>query len=411
VRHAAGRPRVAVAGGSIAGLTAAIHLADAGCEVEVFERAEAPLEGQGAGIVLNPATVRCLVERGAVDLQDISVTTRYLRYLGAAGELASETPAPYRFTSYNALYDALLRCFGRERYRFGATVASFAQTDAAVTLELEDGTDAAADALVCADGIRSASRAHLVPEAEPRYAGYVAWRGTAALEDLDADCRRAFADAITYCVLPHGHLLAYPIPAPEAEGSSGRRLLNWLWYVNVPAGAELDDLLTDVDGVRRAVSVPPGLVAPRHVERLRDEAARTLPPQLATTVRATLQPFVQVVFDVEVPRMAFGRVCLIGDAAFACRPHAAAGSAKAAEDAYRIGQALRAADGDVVEALRRWEPDQLRLGRTVLARTREAGSRSQFEGTWRVGDPLPFGLYEIGDSLAWAGEVTGLASS
>jgi 2,6-dihydroxypyridine 3-monooxygenase len=53
----------------------------------------------------------------------------------------------------------------------------------------------------------------------------------------------------------------------------------------------------------------------------------------------------------------------------------------------------------VPAALARWEPHQLDLGRRVLARTREAGDRSQFHGTWKVGDPLPFGLYEVGDSI------------
>jgi 2,6-dihydroxypyridine 3-monooxygenase len=52
----------------------------------------------------------------------------------------------------------------------------------------------------------------------------------------------------------------------------------------------------------------------------------------------------------------------------------------------------------VVTALETWEPGQLELGRQVLSRTREAGQRAQFEGTWRVGEPLPFGLYEVGDS-------------
>jgi 2,6-dihydroxypyridine 3-monooxygenase len=104
------------------------------------------------------------------------------------------------------------------------------------------------------------------------------------------------------------------------------------------------------------------------------------------------------VVDVEVPRMAFGRICLLGDAAFALRPHAAVGTAKAAEDAWRLALAVEAGGGDVVEALRRWEPGQLALGRQVLARSREAGIRSQFEGTWKVGDPLPFGLYRESDS-------------
>jgi len=97
--------------------------------------------------------------------------------------------------------------------------------------------------------------------------------------------------------------------------------------------------------------------------------------------------------------MAFGRTCLIGDAAVALRPHAAAGSAKAAEDGYRLGEAMRETDGDVPAALAAWEPRQLALAHSVLARTREAGDRSQFHETWGVGDPIPFGLYEAGDSM------------
>jgi 2,6-dihydroxypyridine 3-monooxygenase len=96
--------------------------------------------------------------------------------------------------------------------------------------------------------------------------------------------------------------------------------------------------------------------------------------------------------------MAFGRICLIGDAAFVARPHGAAGTAKAAEDAWTLSTAMREAAGDGVAALRRWEPGQLQLGQRLVARTREAGRRVQFECTWRVGDPLPFGLYQIGDS-------------
>ena len=44
----------------------------------------------------------------------------------------------------------------------------------------------------------------------------------------------------------------------------------------------------------------------------------------------------------DAPRMAFGRLCLIGDAAFVARPHAAAGTAKAAEDGWQLARALRA---------------------------------------------------------------------
>jgi 2-polyprenyl-6-methoxyphenol hydroxylase-like FAD-dependent oxidoreductase len=77
--------------------------------------------------------------------------------------------------------------------------------------------------------------------------------------------------------------------------------------------------------------------------------------------------------------MAFGRVCLTGDAAFALRPHAAAGTAKAAADAWALAEALAATHGDVEAALPRWERRQLAVGRAVLERTRRNGDKSQFE--------------------------------
>ncbi len=61
-------------------------------------------------------------------------------------------------------------------------------------------------------------------------------------------------------------------------------------------------------------------------------------------------------------------------------------------------QFFRESDGDVTAALQLWEPRQLALGRSLLARTREAGRRAQVDNTWRIGDPLPFGLYTLGDS-------------
>ncbi|MFP5488201.1 MAG: monooxygenase, partial [Acidimicrobiia bacterium] len=110
------------------------------------------------------------------------------------------------------------------------------------------------------------------------------------------------------------------------------------------------------------------------------------------------QLFIQVVMDVEVARMRVGRTVLIGDGAFAVRPHAAAGTAKAAADGWTLHEALLAHPGDLDGALATWEPGQLTLGRELLARTRAIGRRSQFDGTWVPGDPdLVFGLYGPGD--------------
>lgn len=386
-------PRVVVAGGSLGGLSAALWLRDAGCEVDVCERSRKPLEGQGAGIVLNPATLRWFVEREGLDPGEIGVSARYLRYLGRDGETAAELVAPYRFSSYETLYRKLLAAFGTERYHLGEEVVAGSEDGELVRARIATGEERPCELLVWADGIRSTGRRQLVPEAQSSYAGYVAWRGTVERERLSDATSAALDDAITYCVLSHSHMLTYAIP------TAGESVLNWLWYRNVAAGEELDALMTDVNGQRREVSVPPGAVGAEQLREVLEAAERHLPPPLLEVVRSTDEPFLQAIFDIDVPRMAFGRMCLIGDAAVALRPHAAAGSAKAAEDGYRLGEAIRAAGGDVRTALAAWEPGQLALAHAALTRTREAGDRSQFHETWRVGDPIPFGLYEVGDSM------------
>jgi 2,6-dihydroxypyridine 3-monooxygenase len=127
-----------------------------------------------------------------------------------------------------------------------------------------------------------------------------------------------------------------------------------VWYVNVTSGQDLDRLMTGRDGIRRSVSLPPGAATDEAVTGMRRTAAEVFAPPIAEVVTSAGEPFVQAVYDIDVPRMAQGRVCLIGDAAFAVRPHAAAG-------------------------------------------TREIGHASQFTGTFRPGDPrLIFGLHEPG---------------
>jgi 2,6-dihydroxypyridine 3-monooxygenase len=145
------------------------------------------------------------------------------------------------------------------------------------------------------------------------------------------------------------------------------------------------------------MSLPPGAASADAVDQMRHIAATSLAGPIAEVVRTIPEPFVQLVCDIEVPRMVHGRACLIGDAAFAVRPHAAAGTAKAADDGWALAEELASAGGDVPAALAAWERRQLAVGRSLLARTREIGDSSQFSGTFRPGDPrLIFGLHQPG---------------
>jgi 2,6-dihydroxypyridine 3-monooxygenase len=164
-----------------------------------------------------------------------------------------------------------------------------------------------------------------------------------------------------------------------------------VWYRNA-TGEAFDSLMTDREGRRHAVSLPPGAAADVHIDGLRKDAGTMLAPVIAEVVLGVAEPFVQAVYDIEVPRMAFGRVCLIGDAAFAVRPHAAAGTAKAAADAWELATRL-VHSTDVATALADWERSQLALGRELLERNRRIGDASQRHGTFVPGDPsLIFGL-------------------
>jgi 2,6-dihydroxypyridine 3-monooxygenase len=389
-------PTVAVVGGSIGGLISALVLRDAGCDVQVFERSRTPLEGRGAGIVLHPVTVRYLEAARSLDLERVAAPAAVLRYLTRAGDVLLEEPIRYLFTSYATLYAALLERLEPERYHLGAECIGLDQRHDRVVVRLAEGGDRSFDLVVGADGIRSTVRALLFPEIAPTYAGYVGWRGTLPEADLPPRAAEGLLGALTYFVAPGTHVLSYSIPATERAGSE--RLTNWVWYRNVAEGGPIEDLMTDASGVRHDMSLPVGSVRPEHVSALHGTARDVLPPAFADLVAASPEPFVQVIVDIGVPAMSSGRVCLLGDAAFALRPHIAAGTAKAAADAHALGEAIVASGGDVPRALAEWEPSQIELGRRALERARRVGARVQIDGTYRPGDPeMAFGLFAPGD--------------
>ena len=204
-------------------------------------------------------------------------------------------------------------------------------------------------------------------------------------------------DAITYQVIPHSHITMYPIPGENGLRLEDR-LMNYVWYRNVPPGPELTEMLIDKRGFAGAVSVHPGQVQDRYVAEMKQTAADRLAPAIAKVVLATENPYLQVVSDTRSARMGMGRVALIGDAACAARPHAAAGTAKAAADGWALAAALQESGGDITAALVKWEPAQLQLSDALLRRVVAMGERSQFSNTWTPGDPdLRFGLYGPGN--------------
>ncbi|WP_148575564.1 FAD-dependent monooxygenase [Nocardioides caldifontis] len=386
--------RALVVGGSFAGLTAALLLREQGFDVSVFERSPEHLNGRGGGIVLQPDTVRWIVERPhPFSLEDVSIGSSCTRYLGPDNCVVHEEPAAWRFSSWTTMYRVLLDDFGLEDYHLGEFAVGVGQDDDQAEVRFLSGRTERADLVVFADGISSVGRRRLQPRAKPRYAGYIGWRGTVPEREVSVETADLIDDATAYAVIENSHMCMYPIPAVDGGLARGDRQLNYIWYRNVPEGPELDEMVTDLRGFTAPVSVHPGQVQQRYVDQMRAEASELLPPAAAELVKRTEHPYIQVLLDIAVRNMAFGRIALIGDAAFAARPHAAAGTAKAAADAWSLVDAL-AAEPDIPTALAQWEPDRLALGNNLLSRVAQMGARSQFTNTWDPADPaLHFGLY------------------
>ena len=162
---------------------------------------------------------------------------------------------------------------------------------------------------------------------------------------------------------------------PDNDLRPGRRRYNVVWYRPADTATELPWLLTDESGVLHAISIPPPLIRRDAIAAMRAAAEQLLAPQCRTLVRLIGEPLLQPIYDLASPRLAFGRVALIGDAAFVARPHVAAGVSKAADDAAALAAALDA--DDVEAALRRYEAERLPENNRIIKRARHLGAYLQ----------------------------------
>lgn len=392
------RSRVLIAGGSIGGLTTAVLLRDLGYDVHVYERASAALQERGTGIVVLPITERYFTQGRAARDERVSLELTDWTYVDGAGNVLSADADHFRFSGWSTVYRALHEAFDEERYHLNSEMIGFDQREDGVTLRLADGRQIDGDLLICADGLGSTARGVLLPGVEPTYAGYVAWRAITPEEDLEPASLDALRDAMLYQVLDHSHILVYAIPSSTGSVEPGSRTMNSVWYRNYPDDGTFAALMTGLDGERRTGTMPPGMIRPEFEGEMRAAAAETLAPPIRDVVLKCHDPLIQAIFDLEVPQMVFGRVAILGDAAFGLRPHVAAGQAKACADAWALADALVEADHDLDAALARWEPRQLALGASAVGKTRGMGDRSQVAGTMVPGDPTwKFGLWEPGN--------------
>jgi 2-polyprenyl-6-methoxyphenol hydroxylase-like FAD-dependent oxidoreductase len=366
-----GRRRALIVGGSLGGLFAAHLLRAAGWEVDVYERIADDLAGRGAGLGTHDA-LRDLMGRIGIDVTTpLGVATHAYVCRDRSGGAVHEIPLERVMSAWARLYRPLKDALPERNYHPGMALERVETDERGATAIFADGTRSAGDLLVGADGGRSTVRTQFLPEVKPEYAGYVAWRALIAETEVAAVSDDALFEHLTFCI-PDGELLiSYPVPARDGDIRPGHRDYNVVWYRPID-DAQLAAINTDASG-RRHEQIPPPLIRPEVTAAVKADARALLAPAVADVFVRTEQPFFQAIFDLASPRLVFGRVALLGDAAFVARPHVGAGVTKAALDAACLADAT-AAEPDLDAALAYYDRERRRFGDWIVARSRDLGA-------------------------------------
>jgi 2-polyprenyl-6-methoxyphenol hydroxylase-like FAD-dependent oxidoreductase len=364
--------RAIIIGGSISGLFAAALLRKMGWQADVFERVDVELKGRGAGIVSHPDLVAILKESGAGTTGlGVEVDERIL--FDRAGRVVRRHHFPQTLTSWDRLQNLVRVIQPEGSYNLGHTLVGFEQDGDGVTVHFQNGRTERGDILIGADGFRSAIRSILAPEIQPIYAGYVIWRAVVAEAELDPDTHAALFERFSF-FLDHGHeVVGYPIAGNDNDLRRGRRRYNFVWYRTTNAD-RLENMLTDERGQIHQVSIAPPLVRADVIQEMREKAETFMPLQMLRVLRAVKTAFFTPIYDLASPSMQFGRVALIGDAAFLARPHVGLGVTKGAADAKALADSLARFGEDVTAGLHAFDEIRRPLGNLVVARGRQLGA-------------------------------------
>jgi 2-polyprenyl-6-methoxyphenol hydroxylase-like FAD-dependent oxidoreductase len=361
--------RALVVGGGIGGLAAGIALRRVGIEVTVLEQAR-ELDAVGAGLGLAANAVQALERLGVAD---------QLRARGeAAGTLVARKPSGATLLElplqgrgmlgvHRADLQEVLAGALSEGLRLRAACTGFRDDGDRVTVELGDGEKLQGDVLVGADGVRSKTRAWLLQDGPPSYAGYTGWRAVTELADgsMLGRMSETWGRGVRFGLIPIGSGRLYWFvsesrPEPEApmmpgDKSSLARLVSG-WH----------------DPIQASIASTP------------EEAISGTGIYARAPARAWGQ----------------GRVTLLGDAAHPMTPDLSQGAAQALEDAVVLAASLRDADDPVV-GLRAYEAPRRRRTAPIVKRSHAVGRLAQSSGRLGAGlrdlviGSLPNRVHEI----------------
>jgi salicylate hydroxylase len=350
--------RIAVVGGGIGGLSAALHLLQAGFDVRIYE--QAPSIGEiGAGIQISPNASRLLIRlelKPAMDKAGVLPQAlhhrrwddgRTLQRAPMGAEIEAAFGAPYYHFHRGDLAELLRAALPAERVHVGHRLVELNEKQESVVARFENGVTAEADLVVGADGIHSRVHALVFGPDKARFTGCAAWRGLVPAERI----RHLDIEVAAYNWMgPDGHVVHYWV-------SAGR-------FMNVVCIKEHGEWTEE------------GWTTPG---RVADVLARYegWHPTVQALIAAFPETFVWALHDrAELPHWTKGRVTLLGDACHPMLPFMAQGAAQSIEDGATLAALLKMMPDDVPAALRRYE--EIRKPRTTQLQQASAANRVRF---------------------------------
>lgn len=351
----AGVRRAIIVGGGVGGLSAAIALSRLGIECAIHERAGRIGVG-GTALTLWPNALRALekldldaaVLRHADPLLRGEILTWRGRRLTTVNlaEIARRSGRPLVCLRRSDLYGELLAAAAAVPIHTGRRCISCDPRGDGVVARFDDGSEAEADVLVAADGIRSRLRNVMLGDDPLRYVGWMTWRGVARLPPgtFPSGLYREF----------FGRGSRFGLFAIRAD------LVYWYGTLSTAA-----DERAPVDPSHRGEAVA-------HFAGWPEPAALTIgATEHADLVRTG-------VYDTEARhRWTDGRMAILGDAAHPMTPDLGQGACQAIEDSLCLADML-AGSASAAEALARYEAAGRARTAGLVARSRRVGTMRQW---------------------------------
>jgi salicylate hydroxylase len=307
-------------GGGIGGMAAANALLRRGGEVDVYEQAPAIRE-VGAGVALHPNGVRMLRRLGLDDeLRRWGARWTDPQFRRWDGSLVAPWWPPGTgdgieiYGMHRAdLLQMLLDRVPADRVHVDHRCVAVAEEGDQVLVSFANGSRAAADVLVGADGIHSTVQQYVTAPPPPRPSGSVAYRGLIPAASVSWP-----AGQMRNWLGPAKHFLVFPVRSNQ--------LVNYVGFI-------ASDSIT-----------AESWSAPGDPAQLAREFAGW-DPMVEAIIAQVTATFWWGLYDREpLPRWSRGRVTLLGDAAHPMLPHVGQGANQAIEDALALAAVLAEAN-------------------------------------------------------------------